>query len=751
MDGWRNDPAMAMADARAEGRSSLLLFSTTWCEVCRELESMLGRPRWQASLSTLERIAVDAEIRPELARQYRVHSYPTLILLSPDGRETGRRSGRLAIDELDRLVALAGRREQVVVTATRTAKLIDEAAVRTEVVTRERIEDASSRTLADAVAYTPGIRVESNCQNCNFSQVRMLGLEGAYSQILIDGVAQWSPLSMVYGIEQIPGRMIERLEVVKGGGSAIYGPGAVGGVINVLPRRPRRDGGTVELRYESVDGEPAHSASAALDLVSDDGDSYLSLMAQDDGMPGLDLSGDGFSEISRRDLTTFGLRGEHSLLAGKARVTLDLGSYRAFRRGGDRLDLPPDQAELAEEIETDRRSASLRWFHAPSQSLSYQISTTHVRTDRDTYYGAGRDPNAFGFSENPLWLLDAQVDHRRDDHTLTWGLQHQADGVIDVQPSIDRRLDRTFRNTGLFVQDDWTVNERVSLILGARADKHSELDDVIVSPRVALRFDPAESMTLRSSLSSGFRPPAVFDEDLHIDLAGGSTRSVVLAEGLREERSWTAMQGFEWVPKRGEAFWLVEANAFHTEIDDIFEEELIAPDLFEKRNLGSARVSGLELGLGYDLPRLFTVEFGWVVQRSTFGTPEADFGSDRFFRTPDQSGVLNLTLRGGRAGNAFFSVRYTGPMDVPRFRFDDTGAEIERDLIRTGSFVVVDASWRRTVSLGSGKMSLGVQVGVRNLTDEFQPDIEQGAFRDSDYIYGPRMPRSFYASTTVNF
>src|SRR5690606_12568765 len=159
--------------------------------------------------------------------------------------------------------------DSVVVTATRTRRLTNAVPVRTAVVGREAITASASRTLADAIEFTSGVRVESNCQNCNFSQIRLLGLEGPYTQILIDGQPTVSSLAQVYGIEQLPARMIERIEVVKGGGSALYGPGSVGGVVNVISREPSRSGGIVETRSELVRGIPSYSMNGAADWVDE--------------------------------------------------------------------------------------------------------------------------------------------------------------------------------------------------------------------------------------------------------------------------------------------------------------------------------------------------------------------------------------------------------------------------------------------------------------------------------------------------
>jgi outer membrane receptor for ferrienterochelin and colicins len=101
---------------------------------------------------------------------------------------------------------IADELDPIVVTGTRSERKLSEVPVRTEVIGREEIQKTQSRTLADAIEWTNGIRVENDCQNCNFQQVRMLGLPGNFTQILADGRPSLSSLAAVYGIEQIPPR-----------------------------------------------------------------------------------------------------------------------------------------------------------------------------------------------------------------------------------------------------------------------------------------------------------------------------------------------------------------------------------------------------------------------------------------------------------------------------------------------------------------------------------------------------------------
>jgi outer membrane receptor for ferrienterochelin and colicins len=129
--------------------------------------------------------------------------------------------------------------EEIVVTATRTPKLYAETAVKTEVITTTDIQQRMAVNLAEALTQTTGVRVENDCQNCNFTQVRINGMEGKYTQILIDSSPVVSAMTGVYGLEQIPAELLHRIEIVKGGGSALYGGNAVAGVINVITKEPQ--------------------------------------------------------------------------------------------------------------------------------------------------------------------------------------------------------------------------------------------------------------------------------------------------------------------------------------------------------------------------------------------------------------------------------------------------------------------------------------------------------------------------------
>lgn len=127
---------------------------------------------------------------------------------------------------------------QVVVTGTRTSHFVKDVPIRTEVLTSQALTKKNAQNLYEALEGVPGIRVEQQCQFCNFSEVRMQGLGAEHTQVLIDGEPVYSGLAGVYGLQQFGTNDIDRLEVVKGAGSALYGSSAVAGAINIISKEP---------------------------------------------------------------------------------------------------------------------------------------------------------------------------------------------------------------------------------------------------------------------------------------------------------------------------------------------------------------------------------------------------------------------------------------------------------------------------------------------------------------------------------
>ncbi len=160
--------------------------------------------------------------------------------------------------------------DNIVVSANRNETNRREAPAIINVISPKMFENTNSVCLAQGLNFQPGLRVETNCQNCGFQQVRINGLDGPYSQILIDSRPIFSSLVGVYGLEQIPANMIERVEVMRGGGSALFGSNAIAGTINIITREPVANSVTLGNTSSLIDGrETDVNTSVNASVVSD--------------------------------------------------------------------------------------------------------------------------------------------------------------------------------------------------------------------------------------------------------------------------------------------------------------------------------------------------------------------------------------------------------------------------------------------------------------------------------------------------
>lgn len=636
--------------------------------------------------------------------------------------------------------------EEMVVTATRTRKRLADVPLHMQTVPRSQIESVAARTLADAVEWTRGVRVESTCQSCNSSRIRLLGLDGPYSQLLVDGQPTLSSLAMVYGIEQLPASLIDSIEVVRGGGSPAYGAGAVAGVINLIPHHPDHTHIEADARSERMNGADDRAETPSWSLVADWAPGphrAITFHGQVDRVAPVDVDGDGFSDVSIRDLDAAGARYHEFFLDGSARLAAEASHTTEFRRGGDRLHLPPEHVDVAEQLDSRRRGASVSWLQTVSSLWDWRATVSHAATERASYYGAGGDPGAVGATRNPLWVFDSHVNRGGDRGTVSFGVQAGHDLIDDRQPAYGRVIRETYRSVSGFVQDDRRIGDHVTLLYGMRADRHSAVDGSIVLPRAALMWTPRSDLALRVSHSAGFLPPAVFDEELHIALLGGNAMVVRDDPALREETSAARMASLEWRPEVGRRTSMaLDVAVFDTRIDDLFHsvkaDDPVTPEFeFVRTNFGRARVRGVEVGWGLRRGGL-SVDAGYAWQRAEFGEAEPDFGSTTMFRTPGEYGTASVQWPMPRELTLFAGLRYTGPMLVPHY----AGYIAEDRLEVTASFLTWDLGLSRRFALGSERRFTAT-VALKNLTDEYQQDLDRGPFRDPSYVYGPRFPRSF--------
>ena len=652
-------------------------------------------------------------------------------------------------------VALDG----VVVSANRSETTRRLAPTLVNVVDLKLFEQTNSTTLAQGLSFQPGVRVESNCQNCGFQQVRINGLDGPYTQILLDSRPIFSALSGVYGIEQIPASMIERVEVMRGGGSALFGSSAIAGTINIITKEPIRNSGMLSHTLTGIGGNAFdNSTSLNASLVTDDQRAGLYIFGQNRHRAAYDHDDDGYSEIPKLHGQTVGFR-SYLKTSLYSKLTFEYHHMEEFRRGGDLLNRPPHEANIAEQVEHSINGGGLKFdYFSPDEKHRFNVFASAQHIDRNSYYGGGQNPNAYGKTNDLNWMAGSQYIYSFGKcifmpSDLTVGIEFNQDKLKDNMWGYNRQVNQTVKIGSAFLQNEWK-NDKWGILIGGRLDKHNLIDNIIFSPRANLRFNPTEDINFRLSYSSGFRAPQAFDEDLHIENVGGSVAMIKLSDNLKEERSQSFSASADVYQRFGDFQVNFLVEGFFTKLNDVFaltdaeEENGILTRV--RYNAPDARVMGLTLEGKLAYRNLFQFQAGLTLQQSHYDeahewNPEAP-KVKKMMRTPNTYGYFTATYTPIKPLSVTLSGTYTGSMLVPH----EAGVIEKPVTVMTKKFADIGLKAAYDFKLYKS-INLQVNAGVQNIFNSYQNDFDKGPDRDSGYIYGPSLPRSFFAGVKISY
>lgn len=543
-------------------------------------------------------------------------------------------------------------------------------------------ETTHATSLADGLNFQPGVRVENNCQNCGFQQVRINGMEGPYTQILVDSRPIFSALTGVYGLEQIPANMIERVEVMRGGGSALFGSSAIAGTINIITKEPMRNSAQFAHSLTMIGGSrPDNNTTINASLVTDDHKAGVYIFGQNRQRASYDHDGDGFSELGKLNVKTIGLR-SYLKTSNYSKLTLEYHNITEFRRGGNLLDLPPHETDITEQTDHNINGGGLK-FDVFSRDYKHRVNiyASAQHTKRDSYYGAGQDPNAYGHTTDMTFVGGGQYSYEWDQclfmpAEFTGGLEYNYDDLQDEMLGYNRTIEQTVHIGSAFFQNEWK-NAHWSFLLGARLDKHNLIDHVIFSPRANVRYNPTADINLRFSYSSGFRAPQAFDEDLHITAVGGDVAIIRLSPDLKEENSQSLSTSVDFYRRFGAVQTNFLVEGFYTDLRNVFILEEKERDdqnnlILERRNGKGARVMGVNLE-AKAVYSWMQFQAGATIQRSRY--KEAEQWSEneeieaqkKMFRSPDVYGYFTSTFTPVKRLSASLTGTYTGSMLVQHF------------------------------------------------------------------------------------
>lgn len=649
-------------------------------------------------------------------------------------------------------VALDG----VVVSANRNATKRRLAPALVNVVSLETFENTNSPTLAEGLHFQPGVRVETDCQNCGFTQVRINGMDGPYTQILMDSRAIFSALTGVYGLEQIPATMVERIEVMRGGSSALFGASAIAGTINIITKEPIRNSGSLSHNITSIDrsGSFDNQTSLNLSLVTDDHKAGIYLFGQNRKRSGYDYDGDSYTEVPELESTTLGFR-SYLKTSDYSKLTVEYHHLGEQRRGGNKLSLPPHMADLCESIKHSIDGGGVTFdLFSPSETYKLSIYGSAQNTDRDSYYsGYGHTKGLsalagaqYSYNFDKLWFMPA---------TFTGGTEYSYESLEDESFEYDHSTDQKVNIASAYAQNEWK-NDKWSLLVGARMDKHHFIDHVIVSPRANIRYNPSENINFRLGYSEGFRAPQAFDEDLHIGNVSERVSIIELDPNLKEERSSSWSLSADTYGSWGSWSTNFMIDAFYTQLSDAFIlKEIGETDQFlinQRTNGAGAKVWGVNLEVKMAYRRLFSMQVGATLQRSMYDekttwSDDESLACRKMTRTPDVYGYMMMNYNPTKKLTIGLNGTYTGSMLVPHASIS---SDTQDQNVDSPEFFELGSKISYDIDLGQ-TLEVILSLGVNNVFDSYQDDFDQGSNRDSGYIYGPSLPRTYFMGCKINF
>lgn len=617
----------------------------------------------------------------------------------------------------------------IVVSGTLKENFVSESTVKVDVVPSAVLQRNVTNNLMESIGNVNGLYQQVDCGVCYTNNIRINGMEGPYTAVLIDGMPIMSALASVYGLNGINPSIVEQIEIIKGPSSTLYGTEAMGGVVNVITKNPR-----FAPRF-SVDGYRSSHGQTNLDLAAASGvGAVRGLLSGNVYHMGnfVDENGDDFSDLTLdKRVSLFGkmdYRREEKRILG-----LTAKYYYEDRFGGVKGWTEADRGSesiYGESIYTNRFEL-LGSYLLPVPSQRFRADFSYTSHDQNSYYGstayAARQNILFG---NLIWDGGAGERH---DLLVGTSLRYQTyDDNTPATATAERRF-----IPGVFVQDDFSAAERLKLLGGLRLDHHEE-HGLIFSPRASLKWQPFDKNTVRLNAGTGFRVVNLFTED-HAALTGA--REVVIAEALEPERSYSAALNVNQELEFGPSPMMIDVDAFYTYFTNkIVPDYDVDPNQIVYDNLRGYSVSrGVSLSMNQNVNferLLYTLG---VTFQDVYSVEEGQREKELFAPTFTGTGSFTYAVPVSRAN---LTVDYTGTLTGP-MRLPEYDAPFERPT-RSGTYSVhnLQATW---------KLNGGVQIygAVKNLFDFTQdsplvdPANPFGDDFDTAYVWGPIQGRRF--------
>lgn len=640
--------------------------------------------------------------------------------------------------------------DEVVVSGTMKETSVLKSPVKVEVISSRFFARNRSNNLMEAIFNVNGVQEQVSCGVCGTNSIRINGLEGPYTMVLIDGMPIMGTLSSVYGLNGIPTQAIQQIEIIKGPNSTLYGSESVAGLINVITKRP------AQMPLLTIDAFATSHLENNVDFAFSPRTKDFQTMFTGNyyyNNQFLDNNNDNFADVTLNNrLALFNrwsfLRRNNKRfeLSGKYYYENRVGGEREFIEG-NREQLRGSDIAYGESIYTRRTELIGTYEFQLPQKIRADFSYSHH--DQNSYYGTTsyQANQTIGFA-NFIW--DKQIGGRND---FLLGISQRYQQYNDNSTATRRQTvtgDDTLYSDqpdvqyipGVFAQNEFKISPVWSILAGARLDYYRQ-HGLIPSPRLNVKWDVNENTTARLNFGTGFRIVNLFTED-HAALSG--YREVVIKETLQPEKSYNVALNFNRRYAIGESAGALDIDGFYT-----YFTNRIVPDYQTNDNQiiydntdGRAVTRGVAIAIDQEFLFPLDISLGITFQ-DVFDTRRDSLTGNLERReilfAPDWSGVFTASYSFKRLRlNVDWTGRITGPQDLPAF-----SAPYDQLPTRSPWYTLQNVQLTKQF----GKL-FTVYGGVKNLWNYTQPsplispDAPFSPAFDTSYVYGPLQTRRFY-------
>ena len=420
---------------------------------------------------------------------------------------------------------------EVVVTGTLKEVRRTESPVPVEVYTPAFFKKNPTPNIFDALQNVNGVRPQLNCNVCNTGDIHINGLEGPYTMVLIDGMPIVSSLSTVYGLSGIPNSLVERIEIVKGPASSLYGSEAVGGLINIITKSPVKaskfsaDFFTTSWNEYNIDlGFKFNAGKKATVLTGVNYFNYSNI---------IDNNKDDFTDVTLQNRVS--VFQKWNIERKDARIfTMAARFFNEDRWGGDvkwNKSFRGGDSIYGESIYTKR------WEFLSSYQLPVKeklmLSFSYNNHDQDSRYG-----NVAYIAQQKIAFSQLTWDKKYNKHDLLTGAAlrytfYDDNTPATAKPTLENNPQKTVL-PGIFLQDEITFSKKQKILLGFRYDYNTDHGN-IYTPRIAYKLTLDKNNIIRLNAGTGFRVVNLFTED-HAALTGA--RTIEITGALKPEKTY---------------------------------------------------------------------------------------------------------------------------------------------------------------------------------------------------------------------